>query len=109
MSGNLLHVNATVTCPHGGKASVLPAQQRVLAGGQPVSTVADMWTIVGCLFTVGNKPQPCVTIDWSAPSQRVRAGAGALTQLSGGICVSAEQIRQGPAFVTVVQQRAVAL
>jgi hypothetical protein len=108
MSGDLLHVNATVTCPHGGQASLLPSQSRVSAGGQPVAMLADVYAITGCPFNVGGKPQPCVTIRWVTPSGRIRVnGQPALLQSSVGLCQSAEQVPQGPPMITVVQQRAV--
>jgi hypothetical protein len=106
MSGNLLHANATITCPHGGRVQVLPAQTRVLVSGQPAATLADVFTIVGCPFTAGNKPQPCVTVSWlSSAAQVVVSGTPALPQFATAQCRSAEGIPQGPPAVSVVQQR----
>ncbi|AXG81894.1 hypothetical protein [Streptomyces paludis] len=103
---NVLHVNATVSCPHGGRASYLPASPRVNLSGRPAATMAGTWLIAGCLFTVGTKPQPCVTIRWVTPAARVTVGgAPVVTQASTGLCLSAEQVPQGPLLVTVVQQR----
>ncbi|MFD8495101.1 hypothetical protein [Amycolatopsis sp. NPDC059657] len=105
--GNLLHVGATVMCPHGGRATLLPSQSRVQAGTQPVATLADVYTIAGCAFAPGGKPQPCVTIQWVTPSARIQVnGQPAILQSSVGLCQSAEKIPQGPPLVTVVQQRA---
>jgi hypothetical protein len=107
MPGSLLHVNATVMCPHGGQATLLPSQARVQVSGQPVATLADVYTIVGCAFNVSGKPQPCVTIKWVTPSGRITVnGQPALLQGSVGLCQSAEQVPQGPPNVVVVQQRA---
>lgn len=109
MSGNVLHVGATVNCPHQGSASALPAQSRVLVDGRPVAGLADFWTVTGCAFTVGNKPQPCVSVTWLAPAARVQVnGSPALLQSSAGLCQSAERIPQGPPNVVMVQQRVVA-
>ena len=109
MPGNLMHVNATVTCPHGGQATVMPAQSRVVVSTQPVATVASVYTVAGCAFTVGPKPQPCVLARWMTPSARVKVGGSpALLSTQPGICQSAEQIPQGPAIVAVVQPRVVA-
>ena len=108
MPGNLMHVNATVTCPHGGQATVVPAQSRVLVSGQPVATVASLYTVAGCVFTVGTKPQPCVIVRWLSPSARIQAlGSPVLLAVPPGICQSAEQIPQGPGLVSAVQPRAV--
>jgi hypothetical protein len=103
---NALHVNVTVSCPHGGRASYLPTSPRANLSGQPAATVAGTWLIAGCPFTVGTKPQPCVTIRWVTPAARVTvAGSPVVTQASTGLCLSAEQVPQGPPLVTVVQQR----
>jgi hypothetical protein len=108
MTGYLMHVNATVNCPHGGHASYLPAQTRALVTGQPIASVAGHWTVTGCPFTVGGKPQPCVAIRWLSPSGRIKV-TGSPVELSTptGTCFSAEQIPQGPAVISVVQHRAV--
>src|SRR5215470_15301873 len=58
MPGNLMHVNATVTCPHGGQATAQPGQSRVLVSGQPVTTLASLYTVAGCVFTVAGRPDP---------------------------------------------------
>ncbi|MEV4869225.1 hypothetical protein ACFWAT_00525 [Streptomyces syringium] len=108
MSGNLLHVNATVTCPHGARATILPAQTRVVVSGNVASSVADLYTVSGCPFTVANVPHPCVTIRWVAPSTRIRInGSPAVLRSSTGLCLAADQAPQGPPNISVVQQRAV--
>ncbi len=108
MPGSLLHVNATVTCPHAGQATVLPAQQRVLATGQPVATLADSYLVAGCPFVVAAKPQPCLTVRWVTSAGRVMVnGSPALVQSSTGLCLSPEQAPQGAALIAVVQQRVV--
>ncbi|MGW2786939.1 hypothetical protein ACWC3X_37990 [Streptomyces populi] len=108
MSGNVLHANATVTCPHGAPATVLPTQSGVMVGGRSASTTADLYTVTGCPFTVGNKPQPCTTIRWQGPSTRIRVrGVPVLLESSTGTGHSAEQAPQGSSTVSVVQQRVV--
>ena len=108
MPGSLMHVGATVSCPHGGQATVMPNQSRVLVSGQPVATLASFYTVAGCAFTVGPKPQPCVTTRWLSPSARIQVnGSPALLSTPPGLCQSAEQIPQGPAAVSAVQTKAV--
>jgi len=108
MPGFLFHVGATAICPHGGQVSVVPSSPRVLVGGQPVASLADTYLVAGCPFTVPpGKPQPCVTIRWLVPAARVMVGGQpAILQSSTGLCLSAEQIPQGPPNVVVTQQRA---
>ncbi|MBB5122020.1 hypothetical protein AF335_08275 [Streptomyces eurocidicus] len=108
MSGNLLHVNATVTCPHGARATILPAQVRVVVGGNFAASVADLDTVGGCPFFLANTPHPCVTIRWVAPSTRIRInGSPAVLRSSTGLCLAPDQAPQGPPNVSVVQQRVV--
>lgn len=106
MTGYLMHVNATVNCPHGGHASYLPAQMRVRVTDQLAASVAGLWTVTGCPFTVAGTPQPCVTIRWLTPSGRITL-SGSPAELSNpvGTCFSAAQIPQGPAAISVVQRR----
>jgi hypothetical protein len=106
MPGFLFHVNATANCPHGGKVQVIPSNIRVLVGGQPVATVADQHAVIGCVFTVGVKPQPCILVTWLTPATRVLVnGQPAVLQSSAGLCKSAEQAPQGPPLVAATQVR----
>lgn len=111
MPGFLLHVGATAICPHGGQISALSSNMRVLVGGQPVATLSDTYTVVGCPFQVPAgpvpKPQPCVRVQWLVPAARVLVNhQPAILQTSTGLCQSPEQIPQGPPNVIVTQLRA---
>jgi hypothetical protein len=103
MTGYLMHVGATVNCPHGGHASYLPTQTRVQVTGHAAADLAGLWTVAGCPL-----PQPCVTIRWLSPSGRIKI-TGSPAELSNptGTCFNAEQIPQGPAVISVVQHRVV--
>ena len=111
MPGMLLHVGATILCPHGaGQATIVPSNARVLVSKQPVAVLPDTTTVAGCPFQVpigtGTKPQPCVTARWLVPATRVLVmQKPALLSTSSGLCQSAEQIPQGPPTVTVTQMR----
>ena len=108
MPGNLMHVGATVVCPHGGQATVQPNQSRATLASQAAVTTASLYTVAGCAFMVGTKPQPCVTARWTSPSTRIKVnGTPVLLSAPPGICQSGEQIPQGPAAVSVVQTRVV--
>jgi hypothetical protein len=114
MPGFLLHTNAVVQCTHGIPAQIPPVQPRVLVSGQPVATMASQMLIAGCPFTIpGPKPQPCVSIRWLMPAARVLVmGQPALVQPSPGpgqgLCLSAEQIPNGPPMVSAMQPRVIA-
>jgi hypothetical protein len=108
--GFLLHVGAVVTCPHQGPATTPPTQPRVLVLGQPVATTANLYAVAGCIFTLpGPVPSPCVRVQWTAPAARVLVnGLPALVANPGpapGLCLSALQVPQGPALVSVIQTR----
>jgi len=109
MPGFLLHVGATIQCPHQAPATTTPSQTQVFVNGQPVATSANLITVTGCPFTVpGPKPQPCVTVRWTMTSTRVLInGLPALLQptpgTGPGICLSVEQIPQGPPTVSSLQ------
>lgn len=107
MAARLYHVAAQAQCTHGGQISTMSANVRVKVSGQAVATEADMSTVAGCPFTVGNKPQPCVRVKWLVPSLRVRVmGQRALLETSAGVTLSAEQVAQGTPMITVTQPRA---
>ncbi|PLW73956.1 hypothetical protein C0036_04455 [Streptomyces sp. DJ] len=108
LSGNLLNTASTVTCPHGAQARPSPGRHRVLAQGSPAVTTADLFTVTGCPATAAGGPGPCTSVRWTGPSARVRIdGSPAVLQSSPGACHSAGQSPQGPAVVSVVQQRVV--
>lgn len=112
MPGPLYHVNASAMCLHGGQATTISQNVRVMVSGNFVATVADITTIAGCPFNIPAipKPQPCIKVQWLVPATRVLVnGQPALLQTSTNLCLSAEQIPQGPATVTVNQTRVIAI
>ncbi len=60
----LLNANAELTCPHGGRVSVLPSQEQVLAGGAPVLRVSDLEgaPVLGCPVPVTPTSAPCTLV-----------------------------------------------
>ena len=105
----LLHAKATISCPHGGTASLQTTQTRVAASGHFAADLSSGWVISGCPFTVGAGPQPCVTIHWITAAARVSVlGNNVVTQASSAVCLSADRIPQGAPVIAVVQQRVTA-
>jgi hypothetical protein len=94
-------------CPHGGSLSIISSNVRVTAGGQALATIGDQFMIAGCAFTIPpGKPQPCLKVQWLMPAVRVTIGGqAAILQTSSGLCLTAEQIPQGPPTITVAQTR----
>ena len=114
MPGLLVHVGAVMQCTHGGKETTAPTQPRVLVSGKPVAITSSPMTVAGCVFTLPNgKPQPCVRVQWANVAGRVLVcGLPPLLQIApgvgNGVCLSAEQIPQGPPFVGFIQARVTA-
>lgn len=110
MPGPIFHVGATAICPHGGQVQTISSNARVLLGGMPAATIADTYLVAGCAFAVGTKPQPCIRVQWLVPAVRVMVmGQPVILQTSAGLCLSAEQIPQGPPTVLVTQPRVVGM
>jgi uncharacterized Zn-binding protein involved in type VI secretion len=106
MPAEVLTESATVQCPHGGRVQARASRPRVRSGRQPLLHVGDSFTVSGCPYAVGTKPQPCVQVQWSAGARRVRIGGQpAVLRDSQGQCLSAEQIPQGAPVAGAVQPR----
>jgi uncharacterized Zn-binding protein involved in type VI secretion len=87
MPGYLLQQGAQVLCMHGGQAQPVTTNMRVKAGGQPIATQQDMYTISGCPFVAGSTPMPCVTGQWVSAATRVKAGGmPVILQDSQAVC-----------------------
>ena len=109
MPGPVVQVGAAVICPHGGQVSAVTSNTRVMVGGAPAVLQADTYPIAGCVFTVGPKPQPCLTARWLVVATRVTVmGQPVVIQGGTGLCFSAEQAPQGPPTVITTQPRVVA-
>lgn len=110
MPGPVLHTGAIATCPHGGMLNIIAASPRVMVSGMNAAVLTDQGLVAGCVFTVGPKPQPCVTTRWIVGATRVLAnGQPLLINPCVAICQSAEQIPNGPPIITGSQTRVVAI
>lgn len=87
MPAPILHLGATVICMHAGQATPLTPFPRVLVSGQPVTTLATPYAIIGCALT-GTVIPPCVTAQWVVGAVRVLAGGvPVLLQTGQAVCV----------------------
>ncbi|MCX4677166.1 hypothetical protein OG413_17985 [Streptomyces sp. NBC_01433] len=100
-SGTIVSAAATLTCPHGGRASATsgrPAAVRV--DGLPVHTASDVFAVTGCPHLVDGVPHPCTTVRWTPqPGGVLVDGAAALLHTSAAQCFSAALVPQGPPVV----------
>jgi hypothetical protein len=86
----ILDMGCTITCPHGGQATVVPSNTQVRVGGNLALLVSDTMIIAGCSFIVGTAPMPCLTIQWTVPATRNTVnGTPVLLQSSVGLCLNA--------------------
>lgn len=69
MPGFLIHHGATVKCPHGGRATVVPSV-RVKVSGMPVA-IASVYAVREC--AAPSPPGTCVSGKWLTFSLRVKA------------------------------------
>ena len=111
MPGPILHVGALITCPHQGAVASPPTITRVFVGGSLALTALDVVTIAGCTFTIPPvpKPQPCVTVKMIPSTKVLINGQPAAILTPATLCLSAEQIPQGPPNSSATQTKVVAL
>ncbi len=106
MGGYILDAGTTITCPHGGQASVVARSTRISLGGKPPLLVDDVATIAGCAFNVSGAPLPCMRLQWVMPATRVTVESSpVLLSSSVGLCLNAAGAPQGTALVSGFQTR----
>jgi uncharacterized Zn-binding protein involved in type VI secretion len=105
LSGNLLYAGATISCPHGGRASAAAGLSGVLLDGMPVPTVGTTYPVTGCPYMVGGMPRPCTSVRWRAGTPSVLIdGVPALAEGCAAECFTDDLIPQGTPHVAAVQQ-----
>ena len=107
MPGFLVQVGAQVKCAHGGQATPLTPNPRVLLGGAPSVLLNAQYAIAGCTFPPPPAANgPCVTGQWLVGSTRVLSvGQPLILQSSTGLCAPTGT----PMWVAVAQTRALAV
>ena len=104
----LLTSTATVICPHGGQALLVPSQTEAVVRGAPVLLQTERHPIVGCPFAPGGVPSPCVSIQWVTAALQARVQQiPVLLQTSVGLCLNVAQAPQGTAIVVQTQTEAI--
>jgi hypothetical protein len=110
MAGQSLNLDATLQCPHGGRVRIAGANVRTSAEGAFVAAITDVFTIEGCPYQIPATPpipSPCKTVRWLVPDMRVKVGGNlVLSRSSGGLCLSAAGVPQGPVRVAATQAKA---
>ena len=108
MPGYILTTASSITCTHGGQATLTTSNTKLKVDGVPALLVSDIHSVAGCPFTVpGPKPQPCIRIEWEAGAMMCKVeGTAVLVKSSIGKCISAEGATQGLAIVAMTQMKA---
>ena len=107
MSGNSLNTASSLQCPHGGVVQIASGNTTTKAGGAPMVTAGDSYTISGCPFQLpGPTPSPCIEVQWLVPDTRVKVqGNAGLSASSSGICLNAAKTPQGPVSILNTQTK----
>jgi uncharacterized Zn-binding protein involved in type VI secretion len=89
MANPVVEVGATIMCPHGGSASIVPGNSRVMLDGKPAALLTDPCMIAGCPFALpSGSPAPCLTVQWMTSATRVTVnGTPVLLSNSQGLCM----------------------
>jgi hypothetical protein len=106
MPGRVLTTGSQIKCPHGGSAILFTANARVRGSSGYVLLETDVHPVVGCAFTIGTKPSPCVRIEWKAGATQVSVDhRPALVESSIGTCYSPESAPQGLAVIVSAEPK----
>jgi hypothetical protein len=94
-------------CPHAGQATLMTSNSNASAVGAKILLESDVHTVAGCPFMVGQKPSPCVRIEWSSGANKASVnGTTILTKSSIGECLNGEGAAQGVATIVNTQLKA---
>lgn len=109
MPGFLVHagIETKVICAHGGQATPMPPNPKVLINGQPSVLATAQYQITGCTLPP-NAGGPCVTAQWIPATGTTRVtsfGQPLLVQSSQATCVPTGT----PLQITVTQTRVSAI
>jgi hypothetical protein len=107
---NALTTASTLQCPHGGTVSIVSSNTRVKADSAAMALATDTFTISGCPFQIpvgpGTKPSPCIQVQWVLTDLRSKVSQQqTLSIASVGLCLSAEQVPQGPVVIASSQTK----
>ena len=78
----LIQMGATVLCAHGGQATPVAPNPRVLLSGQPSLLLSAPWVVAGCPLVPPPLP-PCVSGQWLTGTVRVLSNGQPLVVQSG--------------------------
>lgn len=106
MSDPAVTTGAALMCPHGGTIAIATRNVRVLAGGAPIATITDGFSVADCPFVTESGPLPCVSIAWTASATRVLIdGQPPILQTSTGLALGVGGIASGLAIIAATQSR----
>ena len=102
MAAPLVSISSVLICPHGGQATLIPTNPRVLLSGAPVAGIGDQVVVSGCPLP----NNPCVRIVFSTGTTRALArGQPLLNITSVGNCFGANGALNGAATFTAGDPR----
>src|ERR1700754_1125058 len=105
MPGFILTQGSPVICAHGGQAVPSSVSRRVLATGEPVMTLSDLYLVTGCPLPPTPAPGPCISGHFITAASRVLVG-GQPVVVQGAIAICTPT--GTPLQVLTTQQRVIA-
>jgi hypothetical protein len=111
MAGNTLNVDSVLKCPHGATVNITSSNTKVKVDNAFAALATDQFNVSGCPFQIpigtGTKPSPCMTVKWLVTDMRTTVDSTpTLSKTSVGLCLTAEQIPQGPVVISQTQTKA---
>ena len=100
MLNYLLTKRSVITCPHGGMVAHSPMSYGELINGELPLLLNDIYTVVGCPFSVAGQWSACQRVKWiTGSTKRLINGVPVLLNTSTGICESVTGAPQGIAMI----------
>ncbi len=104
VASRLINSRSTLLCPHGGPVHIMATGFRSpLPDGAIPAKATDLFTINGCPFIVGDRPSPCIRVQWVVTNTAEQIdGQPSLNAQSTGLCLGASGAPQGPVIIARV-------
>ncbi len=102
----ILTTTSIIKCTHGGALVLQTTNTQLKIDGAPALLETDIHPVVGCPFTVGPRPSPCVRVEWEAGAVQTKVnGVKVLVDTSIGRCIGADGATQGIAIILSTQMK----
>jgi hypothetical protein len=103
-ASRLINSRSTLLCPHGGPVQIMATGFRSpLPDGSIPAKATDLFMIAGCPFIVGDRPSPCIRVQWVVTNTaELVENQPSLNAQSSGLCLGISGAPQGPVIIARV-------